>query len=208
MRLNHRFPFIPLARAVSMRSDHTSRARARRSAAVSFIPLGARPAVWIQRAPIHAFTLPPSLPPALPGFATTMDALTPGAARAVARAGLSTYPMLPSGRSRSTHTPTHWSPVSGPHVSGSPLSQQPPPFARRLARCTRRIEFTFVRAPLLRRPQLPPRLAATQSLFSCTTVSASAAIITLTFRVHGFIDARARATSPALHSAETKKGCI
>jgi len=106
----------------------------------------------------------PFAPPALPGLCATMDILTP--------VGLLSW--HPNRSLHLSHNPFRSFPLQ-PHLhrpvgsigspwtaTDSPLSRQASPLASRLARCTCRIEFTFVWDQSSASGCSPPRIAATQ----------------------------------------------
>ena len=111
----------------------------------------------------HAFTfLGPFAPPALPGFTATMDPLTPSRLSSPLRdlhlrhAPFRSFRLHPH-----SHRPV--SSVGSPRtVTDSPLTRQTSPLPSRLARCARRIEFTFVSDQPSASGCSPPRVAATQ----------------------------------------------
>src|SRR5690606_1983293 len=111
----------------------------------------------------HAFTfLGPSASPALPGFITTMDPLTPSRLSPPQRylhlshAPFRSFPLQPHPNRRASSFGNPWT------VTRSPLSRQASPLPSRLARLTCRIEFTLVRDRSSASGCSPPRLAATQ----------------------------------------------
>ena len=108
--------------------------------------------------------LGPFAPPALPGFIATMDPLTAagpslrllGRSLHLFHGPFGSFPLQPH-----PHRPV--SSIGNPWTgTDSPLSRQASPLPSRLARCTCRIEFTFVRDQPSASGCSPPRLAATQ----------------------------------------------
>ena len=107
--------------------------------------------------------LRPFAPPALPGFIATMNALPaakpslrlPGRSLHLSHAPFQSFPLQPHLHRSVSSIGSPWT------VTDSSLARQASPFPSRLARCTCRIEFTFVWDQLSVSGCSPPRLAAT-----------------------------------------------
>ena len=120
--------------------------------------------VWFQTVSDVFIFLRPFAPPALPGFIATMNALTaarpslrlPDRALHLSHAPFQSFPLHPHPHRPVSSIGSPWT------VTDSPLARQASPFPSRLARCTCRIEFTFVWDQLSVSGCSPPRLAATQ----------------------------------------------
>ena len=103
-------------------------------------------------------------PPALPGFIATMNALPatepslrlPGRSLHLSHVPFRSFPLQPHPHRPVPSIGSPWA------VTDSPLARQASPFPSRLARCTCRIEFTFVWDQPSVSGCSPPRLAATQ----------------------------------------------